>query len=235
MRVDLTIMGLEGSAYFDSGALTSVASQRLHQRLKADGIPSQNKWMRVKLADGHPKDLQLETYELPVQLAGRTQLTEFVVLPGSSDNETLLGVDFMEDLGVVTNAPQRAWFFNDKPDVVHLFEAPPVQLPFEGTTQALTRDDSLAMSDTVDCDKDTLSAMFDQAFATADQLISEHRGGATQVTDIGSVDVTLRPDEATMLDANQRAKLNELLVEFKDLFELRGQPTTMAEHRIDTW
>ena len=73
IRLDLTIMGLEGSAYFDSGALASVESQRLHQRLKADGIPSQNKKMRVKLADGHPKDLQLKTYERPVQLAGRAQ------------------------------------------------------------------------------------------------------------------------------------------------------------------
>ena len=60
--------------------------------------------MHVKLADGHPKNLQLDTYELPVQFAGRTQLTEFVFLPGSAYNETLLGIDFKEEMGVVTKA-----------------------------------------------------------------------------------------------------------------------------------
>ena len=96
-----------------------------------------------------------------------------------------------------------------------------MQLPFDSTTQALTYDDLLAMSGAVDCDKDSLSAMFDQAVATSDQLIAEHRRSATQVIDIGSVDVTLRPNlMATMLDTNQRLKLNEPLVEFKDLFEL---------------
>ncbi|XP_063635205.1 uncharacterized protein LOC134805954 [Cydia splendana] len=44
----------------------------------------------------------------------------------------------------------------------------------------------------------------------------------------------LREDEATLLDAQQRELLSQLLTENRDLFEPGGGPTPFAEHRIDT-
>lgn len=51
---------------------------------------------------------------------------------------------------------------------------------------------------------------------------------------ICSLDLQLRPDEATHLAPEQRTQLNALLDQYSDLFEPHGPPTHFITHRIDT-
>ena len=113
MKVQVGIADMQCSAYFDSGALTSVASQGLHEKLQATDYPSEKKRMLLRLADGIPRDQEVTMYRLPVELKGKRQMTDFVVIPGAKDNKILLGTDFLEDAMVCVNSPQRSWHYVD--------------------------------------------------------------------------------------------------------------------------
>ena len=54
---------------------------------------------------------------MPITLQGRTLTTEFIVLPGSEHNRTLLGCDFIEGSGILINAAEKYWYFYDEPDI----------------------------------------------------------------------------------------------------------------------
>ena len=108
--------GIPGEAYLDTGAVTSVASASLHAALQESGIRSRKQSIETILADGRKTLCELDTYLLPVELEGRTPYTDFIVLPDSRDNRTLLGCDFIEDIGAVVNTPQRHWYFIDEPE-----------------------------------------------------------------------------------------------------------------------
>lgn len=97
----------------DTGAKCSIASQKLYHLLRKKGTKFQQKKMQIALADGHPRIRDVLTTKTYVKLEDRSILTEFIVLPGSKDNRTLLGVDFIDDAGLVIDVPQRSWNFVD--------------------------------------------------------------------------------------------------------------------------
>ena len=107
MGAQVGIAGMKGTALLESGALTSVASRSLYTKLQERSHPSETRYMRIQLADGHPKDQIVKVYKLPVSLAGQEMSTELVVLPVASSNTTLLGIDFLEDMGIVVDAQHR--------------------------------------------------------------------------------------------------------------------------------
>ena len=91
--------------------------------------------------------------------------------------------------------------------------------------------------------KEEMDAIFDHLFKTYDDF----KKGVDSVFEedwmkenrcdnifIGAVDVRLNPEEASTLDEAQREELNNLILEFKDIFETEGPPTTLTEHCIDT-
>ena len=75
--------------------------------------------------------------------------------------------------------------------------------------------------------------LFDQVFATADELIRIERKRRRDI-DIGSVDVGLRGNEGVFLFASERTSLTPSSPKFEDIFEPTGPPTTMVEHLIET-
>ncbi|CAK9829599.1 Activity-regulated cytoskeleton associated protein 1 [Anthophora retusa] len=103
--VNLTIAG-EGHAFLDTGARCSIASQNLHALLEKKGVKFEETRMQIALADGHPRIQKVQVTELETALQDRTIKTKFIVLPGSKNNRTLLGVDFIDDAGIILNIPQ---------------------------------------------------------------------------------------------------------------------------------
>ena len=76
-----------------------MVSASLHADLQSRGIRSRKQRIETKLADGGKTRCDMDTYVLPVVFEERTLHSEFIVLPGSCDNRTLLGCDFIEDVG----------------------------------------------------------------------------------------------------------------------------------------
>ena len=112
----ITVAGIPGEAYLDTGAVTSVASSSLHAALQKRGIPSRKQNIETTLADGRKVISTLDTYTLPVKLEGRELHTEFIVLPASENKRTLLGFDVIEDVGAAIITPFQHWYFVDEPE-----------------------------------------------------------------------------------------------------------------------
>lgn len=104
----MSIAGEQDRAYLDTEAKCCVASQSLFAVLKGNGQSFTNKRMRIALADGNPRVREVMITTADVHLEGRTIPTLFIVLLNSTDDRTLLGIDFLEDAWIVINTPQRS-------------------------------------------------------------------------------------------------------------------------------
>ncbi|KAI5634010.1 hypothetical protein NE865_13260 [Phthorimaea operculella] len=92
--VFLEVNGISGKAYVDPCAKVSVASRKLHELLKERGQTFSEDMATITMADGHPRLQKVLLFEAEVELCGRRTKTPFIVLLQSSDNRTLLGIDF---------------------------------------------------------------------------------------------------------------------------------------------
>ena len=120
--VEININALDGLALFDTGARTSVASQQLYQKLKEKGIKLEKVFAEICLADGIPrKDIVYSTIA-NIKIGHRFKRIRFICLPNASENRTLLGIDFIEQCGIVLDCAQRYWFFKDEPQKVYEFK-----------------------------------------------------------------------------------------------------------------
>ena len=214
MHVEIELLGMRGRACLDSGARTSVTSQALYQKLKSDGMPFEVKRMWVQLADGHPKDQLLPTYQFPVE-------------PNSADRFRR-ATRCKEQRDSLTNAPQRSCSFCDIPGDIHLFDLAPA-----GPLPSMDNAIGALQEETSPTGEDSLSLLIDQAFATADELIRIECKRRRDI-DIGSVDFGLRSNDGVFLSPGERDELTALLAQFEDIFQLTGRPTMVAKHRINT-
>ncbi|KOB67976.1 Retrovirus-related Pol polyprotein from transposon 17.6 [Operophtera brumata] len=103
--VKIMIEGVPGLAHIDTGAKLSVASTSLHKVLLQKGVKFASEKANVILADGLRRKQQIQRAVVQVELCGRTIPTNFIVLPESQDNRTLLGVDFVQDTNMILNLP----------------------------------------------------------------------------------------------------------------------------------
>ncbi|GBM78540.1 hypothetical protein AVEN_244621-1 [Araneus ventricosus] len=62
------------------------------------------------------------TNQVNVQIKNRVVRTKFIILPESKGNRTLLGLDFLQDAGVVLDLKSRKWYFSDNPHKSFPFE-----------------------------------------------------------------------------------------------------------------
>ena len=131
-------------------------------------------------------------------------------------------------MGTINNAPQRSSSFCDSLGDIHIFYLAPV-----GPLISIYNAIGTVQEETSPTVEDSLSSLFDQAFATADELIQIERK-CHQDIDIESVDIGVRSDEGVFLSRGKQDEFKALLAEFEDIFEPTGPPTTMAEYRIDT-
>ncbi|XP_047998783.1 uncharacterized protein LOC125236128 [Leguminivora glycinivorella] len=107
---------IEECAKLDCCAKSSVASYQLATKLRKKGYVFQQQRMKITLADGIGKRQNVEIVRAPVELYGKTTYTTFVVLPGCKKNQTLLGVGYIQDAGILINLPQFTMSFIERPE-----------------------------------------------------------------------------------------------------------------------
>ncbi|XP_067633769.1 uncharacterized protein [Eurosta solidaginis] len=82
----------------------------------------------ITLADGSTKLQKCLTTNCDIVIGGRTFKIQFMILPESVGNKTLIGTDFLEQAEIVLNMGQRYWFFESNPTQHFDFAIP---LPLE--------------------------------------------------------------------------------------------------------
>lgn len=112
---NVEMFGVPGQAFFDSGARTSVASTNLKRIMDFHGCQYESIDCNVSLADGSTTQRKCLTTTCEIGIGGRKCLIKFLIFTGDQSNKTLIGTDFMEELGVVLNMAQQYWFFEDSP------------------------------------------------------------------------------------------------------------------------
>lgn len=113
MRIE--VLNLKGEAFLDTAARTSVASKNLKKILTSNKCAFPRQRPIVTLADGSTSTQNLLACICKIIIGGRELKIRFVALPNASNNRTLLGVDFLEQAGIVMNMAQRYWYFEDQP------------------------------------------------------------------------------------------------------------------------
>lgn len=93
----ISIEGLSGCAYVDTGAKCSIAGQRLYEHLVSKNIPCTTKNISLVLADGKPQDVTAQVFHCDVLVKNKVVPTPFVAIPSHTSGKTLLGVDFISN------------------------------------------------------------------------------------------------------------------------------------------
>ncbi|GFY39049.1 uncharacterized protein TNIN_104871 [Trichonephila inaurata madagascariensis] len=100
-----------GTAFADSGASHSIAGATLYTLLLQQGAAFEKTFISLSLADGIVTQKEvLRTFQT-VLLEGRKFKTPFIILSDTKNNSTLLGVDFLENAGIVLNFRKNCWTF----------------------------------------------------------------------------------------------------------------------------
>ncbi|GFT66845.1 retrovirus-related Pol polyprotein from transposon 17.6 [Nephila pilipes] len=120
--LEVTINGVMGTACADIAATHSIAGETLYHILKKQGTTFSTGSLTVYLADGRKIEREINTTCVQIRLAGRTLPLNLVAIPGAKNNNTLLGMDFLESSGIVLNVKRKTWFFNDQPKRQFHFE-----------------------------------------------------------------------------------------------------------------
>ncbi|GFY59288.1 retrovirus-related Pol polyprotein from transposon opus [Trichonephila inaurata madagascariensis] len=109
----ISINGVSGTAFADSGASHSIAGATLYTILLQQGAAFEKTSISLSFADGLVTQKEvLRTFQT-VLLEGRKFKTPFIILPDAKNNSTLLGVDFLENAGIVLNFRKNCWTFCD--------------------------------------------------------------------------------------------------------------------------
>ncbi|KAJ2941462.1 hypothetical protein O0L34_g3683 [Tuta absoluta] len=103
----------------DTCAKSNVASYSLYQELRKRGHKFQEEGVRITLADGVARDKRVLKVKVPVTIEYKTVVTTFIVMPGSRDNRTLLGMPFLRAAHIIVDCGQFTWHFTESPQVVY--------------------------------------------------------------------------------------------------------------------
>jgi len=113
--LEVTINGVMGTACADTAATHSIAGERLHYILKEQGTTFATSSLMMSLADGSQIEREVHTTCVKIRLGGRTLPLNLVAIPGATENNTLLGIDFLSSAGIVLNLKRKTWLFSDQP------------------------------------------------------------------------------------------------------------------------
>ncbi|GFU38622.1 transposon Ty3-I Gag-Pol polyprotein [Trichonephila clavipes] len=109
----ISINGVSGTAFADSGASHSIAGESLYTILLQPGAAFEKTIISLSFADGIVTQKEvLRTFQTVI-LEGRKFKTLFIILPDAKNNSTLFGVDFLENAGIVLNLRKNCWTFCD--------------------------------------------------------------------------------------------------------------------------
>lgn len=123
--ININVNGSDQEAYLDTAARTSIAGYELFMLLKKKEVPFQEVFAEVTLADGSSrKEMVLSTIAC-ILIGKRFKRIRFVCLPKARNNRTLIGIDFLEQCGMVMDLAQRTWHFVDEPSKIFEFKCTP--------------------------------------------------------------------------------------------------------------
>ncbi|XP_038211455.1 uncharacterized protein LOC119831956 [Zerene cesonia] len=117
--VFIDVEDIKCTAYIDTSAKMNVASISLYLALEKHGCVFDEQTVDLTLDDSVEKRQNVLVCKTTVHLMERKIPTTFIVLPEAKENRTLLGVDFLQNAGIVINLPQYTWHFIDEPEEQH--------------------------------------------------------------------------------------------------------------------
>lgn len=120
----IRIGGVSGTAFADSGASHSIASESLYHILQQQGAVFEKKTLQVSFADGFVSEKEVLHTDQNILLEGREFKTPLIVLPDAKNNSTLLGIDFLQKAKIVLNLADNKWNFADEPQRKYSFVTP---------------------------------------------------------------------------------------------------------------
>lgn len=289
--ITITAHGETGVAYLDTAARTSIAGYNLFMHLMRNGASFERTSANVVLADGSTQERDLYMANVDIIVGHRLRKIRFAAFPESRTNKTLIGIDFLEENGIVMNLAQRCWYYIDEPERTFDFydtrdsrvnpkrnPATPKKPMGNSTFLALienlkTAEDNkkidpyatenylgppLPRSETPptfayeqqnDYSFEAIQAIFEGSIRTEDIVEpppeerkrrqrkhpdQQRQAKKSQMLEFMSVDIILRENEAIGLTSDQKAAVNALLEEEKNVFEPIIEPTPYAEHVINT-
>ncbi|GFY12144.1 CCHC-type domain-containing protein [Trichonephila clavipes] len=107
----ISINGVSGTAFAESGASHSNAGEALYTILLQQGAAFEKTVISLSFADGIVTQKEvLRTFQTVI-LEGRKFKIPFIILPDSKNNSTLLGVDFLEKAGIVLHFRKNCCIF----------------------------------------------------------------------------------------------------------------------------
>ncbi|GFX70722.1 retrovirus-related Pol polyprotein from transposon 17.6 [Trichonephila clavipes] len=120
----ISINGVSGTAFVDSGASHSIAGETLYTILIRQGAAFEKTVISLSFADGIVTQKEVLRTIQTVILEGRKFKTSCIILPDAKNNSTLLGVNFLENAGIVLNFQKNCWTFCDDSRKSYNFVAP---------------------------------------------------------------------------------------------------------------
>lgn len=119
--LEIQVNGIDGTALIDTAAKRCIAGCSLYALLLKQKFPFVVSNMLIKLADGSMQDttVKLAKVDVDVYKSRLTVPVTFVILPYATNNETLLGIDFITQAGLVLNFSAMTWHLPDTPQIVH--------------------------------------------------------------------------------------------------------------------
>ncbi|GFU00573.1 retrovirus-related Pol polyprotein from transposon opus [Nephila pilipes] len=201
--LEVTINGVMGTACADTAATHSIAGETLYHILKKQGTTFSTGFLTMSLADGSKIEKEANTTCVMIRLGGRTLPLNLVAIPGAKNNNTLLGIDFLESSGIVLNVKRKTWFFDDQPKrQFHFVEQ--IQASCDAVKSNVSQ--TTAPLTVKETDHPDLSYADEVNHLTSLQQL-ELKDHPDQ----------LREDEGTHLTSIQKKKLNELLFRFSSV------------------
>ncbi|KAI8116348.1 hypothetical protein CVS40_11568 [Lucilia cuprina] len=107
--VEINVSRLKGETYLDTAARTSIAGYFLYKQLVEKKVKFQSVFAEITLADGISRKENVYSTIVDIIIGNRLKRIRFICLPKAKDNRTLLGIDFLEQAGIVMDLAQRTW------------------------------------------------------------------------------------------------------------------------------
>ncbi|XP_061721161.1 uncharacterized protein LOC133527960 [Cydia pomonella] len=128
---NIEILGVKGTGLVDTGAKRCVAGHTLYAILLRRNHPLRTITRNIKLADGVSRAMEVLVTILEVRLEQEIVKIPFLIFPYETNNETLLGIDFLTAAGVDIDFLELVWCFSRNRTVQY-------KLCFEPTSPSVT-------------------------------------------------------------------------------------------------
>ncbi|GFT93693.1 retrovirus-related Pol polyprotein from transposon 17.6 [Trichonephila clavipes] len=124
--IQISICNTEAAVCADTGAIHSVAGEKLYHLLQRKGLNFEEKTMQITLADGRTQTTEILTTSVDIGIQGKVIATQLIILKYAKGNRILLGIDFLRAAGIVLDLQRKQWYFTETSHRKYNFvKAPP--------------------------------------------------------------------------------------------------------------